>query len=159
LNIYGEGKDEQACRAMIEHKGLEDYIQLKGTRSREEIAQAMAKADFLFLYSEFENQPCVLNEAQACGLPIVVPDIPGILAFMEDELGLVFTHLNQAAFEEALLQMMDNYDRYNQANIRDFAIRNFTEKVIEEQFLTLYKTEIQLLATFSIPLEVKSSLL
>lgn len=142
LSIYGEGKDEAACKELIFQHKLGDIVKLKGTRSRAEIAQIMAKSDFLFLYSEFENQPCVINEAQACGIPVVVPDIPGILAFMEDELGIVFPRLNQAAFEEAILQMMDNYNRYNSKNIRNSALENFSEEVIGQQFVSLYKAAL-----------------
>lgn len=142
LSIYGEGKDEAACKELILQHKLGDIVKLKGTRSRAEIAQIMAKSDFLFLYSEFENQPCVINEAQACGIPVVVPDIPGILAFMEDELGVVFPRLNQAAFEEAILQVMDNYNRYNSKNIRNFALENFSEEVIGQQFVSLYKAAL-----------------
>lgn len=139
LHIYGEGEDEAKCRELIDQHKLSDFIKLEGTRDRPTLAKQMAKADFLFLYSEFENQPCVINEAQACGLPVVVPDIPGILAFMEDELGIVFPRLNESAFEAAILQMMDNFNRYNRANIRNFAVQNFSEEVIGKQFLTLYQ--------------------
>lgn len=139
LDIYGEGKDESLCIEKIKKHQLEKYVQLKGTRTREEIAEIMAKADFLFLFSEFENQPCVINESQACGLPVVVPDIPGIKAFMQDELGLIFPRLNHSAFESALLQMMDNYSRYNRHNIRDYALKNFSEDVIGKQFDVVYK--------------------
>ena len=61
---------------------------------------------------------------------------------MEDELGLVFPRLNKAAFEEAILQMMDNYSRYNSQNIRNFALENFSEEVIGQQFVSLYKAAI-----------------
>jgi|SRR5690554_816780 len=143
LDIYGEGRDEKACREKIKELDLEEFVQLKGTRSREEIAEIMAKSDFLFLYSEFENQPCVINEAQACGLPVVVPDIPGIKAFMQDELGLMFPRLNEFAFEASILQMMDNFNRYNSNNIRNYALRNFSEDVIANQFYELYLKSIK----------------
>lgn len=139
LTIYGEGIDEPHLRQKIKDYELEKVVLFKGTANRAGIANAMGKADFLFLFSEFENQPCVINEALCCGTPVVVPNIEGIVEFMFDDYGLVFNRLNQAAFQESLLKMMDTCRMYDTQKIRKLAVAQFGEEAIAQQFLSFYK--------------------
>lgn len=139
LKIYGEGKEENACRQLIQEKQLEKTIQLKGTAKREEIAKQMGRSAFLFLFSDFENQPCVISEAQASGIPVVVPDLKGIKEFMKDDLGLLFPQKNREAFKKACRQMIQNYHTYNRENIRAYALEKFSEEIIAKQFYHAYQ--------------------
>ena len=106
LQLYGEGKDEAACRNFIEQEQLSAILQLKGTAGREQIGKIMGRAAFLVLFSEFENQPCVISEAQAAGIPVVVPDLPGIKEFMREEIGLLYPSGDREAFQTACQEML-----------------------------------------------------
>lgn len=139
LDIYGQGKDENEIRKMIAHHQAEDFIQLHGSKSQKEIAAVMPKSDFLFLFSQYENQPCVLNEAKSCGLPVVVPNHEGISEFMNPKLGILYANNNLEAFENAILQMMEHFNDYNPAVIRAFAKEHFSEEIIENLFNELYQ--------------------
>lgn len=139
LSIYGEGNEESACEALIKELQLKAIVELKGTKTRAEIATIMAESDFLILFSEFENQPCVINEAQACGIPVVVPDIEGIVERMNEQLGIVFKKNNVEAFEDAVLTMLDKHKSYDQQYIRDFAVNAYSEESIAHQFDQFYR--------------------
>jgi L-malate glycosyltransferase len=52
---------------MIEELGLSTIVTLHGTVPHEEIATLMQAHDFFVLFSNFENLPCVIIEAQASG--------------------------------------------------------------------------------------------
>ena len=140
LHIYGEGRDEGRMLLMIRDLGIQDFVKFHGTADRKGVADAMKQADFLFLYSEFENQPCVVNEALCCGCPVVVPDIEGIEEFMEDELGILFPRLKREAFENALLEMMDHYHQYDAEMISKKAAEKFSESSIANQFSVFYQS-------------------
>lgn len=139
LHIYGEGRDEGRMLLMIRDLGIQNYIEFHGTTDRKGVAEAMQQADFLLLYSEFENQPCVINEALCCGCPVVVPNIEGIVEFMEEDFGKVFPRLKAKEFEATVLKMMDDYPRYHKAKISKRAGKKFSETSIAEQFTVFYQ--------------------
>lgn len=54
-------------------------VQLLGQRTSKEVREEMEKADLLFVPSQvIENQPTVILEALACGLPLIASDKGGI---------------------------------------------------------------------------------
>lgn len=138
LSIYGEGKEESQCRDLIRELKLENVVRLMGVRKRNEIAEIMSQSDFLILFSDYENQPCVINEAMACGIPVLVPDIGGISELMREDLGILFPTGNEKAFHDGLLQMIDTHKEYSSSTIREFALQNFSEEEIGKKFLNMY---------------------
>ncbi len=143
LDIYGEGADLKSMQELIKTKGLEKIVGYKGTADRAGIAKAMGQADLLFLNSEFENQPCVINEALCCGTPVVVPDIEGIKEFMQDEFGLLFKRLDQDDFKAKLNDMLNNLGQYDSDLIRKLAVERFGEEAIAQEFITFYKEALR----------------
>jgi len=143
LDIYGEGNELDKMQALITKLKLDQHIFYCGTTDRAGIAMEMAKADFLFLNSEFENQPCVINESLCCGTAVVVPNIEGILEFMDDDFGLTFQRSDEDAFISSILQMMDTHEDYKKELIRDKAIKRFGEEAIAQEFLSFYQKAIK----------------
>ncbi|MCB0803327.1 MAG: glycosyltransferase [Flavobacteriales bacterium] len=144
LSIYGEGKDESKAKQLVNKLNLAPEISFKGTANREEIGKAMASADFLILFSSFENQPCVIAEAHAAGIPIIVPDLPGISELMKPELGIIVKTNDQVDFEKALLLMVQSYKSYNTASIRKYGLQLFGEEEIANRFLQFYQTALKM---------------
>lgn len=68
--IIGKGKHLELLRAMINEKGLGEYIYPVGLK--ENPIPYMKKFDFLFLPSRYEGKPMVVTEAQIMGLVPVV---------------------------------------------------------------------------------------
>lgn len=142
LQIYGEGSDELEAKALVKALDIKQFVNFNGTTDRKGIGKVMAESDFLILFSEFENQPCVISEAQACGLPVVVPQLEGIAEFMSDELGLMVEHLNQSDFELKLEQMCDEYRKYTPSVIREYAVNTFGENQIARSFESFYQASL-----------------
>jgi len=143
LSIVGEGVDEKACQELINELSLNQEVTLKGTLNRAEVAKTMGESDFLILFSYFENQPCVINEALSCGIPILVPDIPGIAERMNEELGIMIPTGDLEAFDAALLKMCNSHGKYSKQSIRAFAEQEYSEQSIGQQFLTVYQNALK----------------
>ena len=143
LSIYGEGDDEQKAKDLSTSLELEHCISFKGTLNRKGIGQAMALSDFLILFSKFENQPCVIAEAHASGIPIIVPDLGGIAELMKPELGILVKTGDQVDFENALEKMVDTYSTYDSNYIRVFGVKHFGEIEIANQFHQFYQKALQ----------------
>jgi len=71
LRIIGEGTFRRELETLIREAGLQDRVQLVGTRPNEEIFLWFNAADISCLASEREGWPNVILESLACGTPVV----------------------------------------------------------------------------------------
>ena len=78
LDILGDGPERTTYVEMSKSLKIDDHLVFHGYQSHEKVAEHMRQADLFILPSLWENLPCVLIEAQACGLPIVATNIGGI---------------------------------------------------------------------------------
>ncbi len=82
LKIVGKGSMEKELRDII---GSCPQAHFLGPAQREEIPALLARADVLIAPTLVcENTPTVVNEALACGLPVIVSDAPGASEMVED---------------------------------------------------------------------------
>lgn len=73
--LYGDGPERESLARFIAEYGLEERVTLRGRVPQEEILRELPQYDLLCHTSfGFDNQPMVLIEAQAAGLPVVVSD-------------------------------------------------------------------------------------
>ncbi|MBX9987790.1 glycosyltransferase [Priestia aryabhattai] len=72
FQIFGSGPHEAEIKSLIKNKGLEKYIELKGTTS--EVEKVMSESDIIMLTSDFEGLPMCLIEGASCGVPLISYD-------------------------------------------------------------------------------------
>lgn len=77
LAVAGDGPERAAYERLARELEL-DGVVFHGLQSHEGVAALMREADFLVLPSLTENQPCVVLEAQACGLPVLATATGGV---------------------------------------------------------------------------------
>lgn len=69
LYFWGTGPDEKALRALVEMKGLQNRIFLRGFTGNP--LEQLKQADIFIFPSKFEGFPLALTEAMAAGLPSI----------------------------------------------------------------------------------------
>lgn len=75
LDLYGNGPLSRDMQVYINEHGLADRISLKGKVNQADILKGMKQHDILLYPSfGFDNQPMVLLEAVAAGIPVVYCD-------------------------------------------------------------------------------------
>jgi len=84
----------------------------------------------------------VLLEAFACGCPAIVSNVGGIAEIMSPELGIMVESEDNESFKEALRQLLNREIAFNKDKIRAFAKANFSEEVVGQQFLQVYKSAL-----------------
>jgi glycosyltransferase involved in cell wall biosynthesis len=72
-DFYGNASPELNDR-VVESR-LQEQVCIHGEVPQPELALVMQQADALILYSRFETFGCVIIEANACGIPVIVSDI------------------------------------------------------------------------------------
>lgn len=138
LNIVSEFVKPQYEQWVVDHQ-LSDTVYFLGSKSSEEVAELLAQHHFLILYSNYENQPCVISEAFSCGKPVLSSDVGGIPEIISPDRGVIIAPQKTELLIAALEQFMDNFNRYNAENIREYAINHFSKEVIAEKFWQFYQ--------------------
>ena len=75
FEMYLYGTMNPALEKLIEELKLENHVFVKGEVSHILLSKAIQHADALVLYSRYETFGCVLIEANACGVPVIVSDL------------------------------------------------------------------------------------
>lgn len=102
LRVAGYGPDEKLVRDYAAELDLltDGTVTFLGKLDHAAVAAEMRAAAIFVLFSNFENLPCVLIEAQASGLPVVATDVGGVHELMPPQSS--FGQLVRAGDEHAL---------------------------------------------------------
>ena len=119
---------------------LQQHVLLKGEVPQEEIAKSLQQADALILYSRFETFGCVLIEANACGIPVIVSELEVFHEIVEEGVnGLFSKGENPEALAEIIMQFVKQKDNFDKNIIARNAAEKYNYKQVGQQFLDLYK--------------------
>lgn len=107
--ILGEGVEREHLMYLINELGLNQEVKLYGRASTTDIKQHFSKAHVYLQTSLAEGFSNACMEAQALGLPCVVPAISGMSACIEHgKTGVIVTIRSEDAFAEAILHIVNN---------------------------------------------------
>ncbi len=141
LHILGDGQDRAAAEKVAEELGwLNRRVYFHGEQNQAEVAQHLRSCDCLLLFSDFENSPCVIGEAMACGLPVVATRIAGIPEQVTSERGILVEKGDEKSFAQALASVCHDLNRFDSQAIRKYAEQTFSPDVIEQEFTEIYRT-------------------
>jgi len=127
-------------KQVLSEKGLLDKkVFLTGERSYAEVALLMQQSHFLFLFSRYENLPCVMLEALCCGLPVIATRVGGVPEIIDESNGLLVDSERDDQLLQALHVLLESYARYDRPAIAQKAKTQFSYAVIGRQFSDIYK--------------------
>jgi glycosyltransferase involved in cell wall biosynthesis len=89
LDVVGGGTLRRSYEELARRLGLADLVTFRGLLPKPEVAELMRGADLFVLASRYENNPCVLIEAMASGLPVVATRVGGVPELVTDRSGLL----------------------------------------------------------------------
>lgn len=145
--LVGEGHLAHVVKAQIKQAGLEREVQILGPLSYQEVINELSNADVLALPTaptsagEHEGMPTVLQEAMACGLPVVSSLVEGIAELVDDELtGILALPKNARALADAFARLANDpglRDRMGRAG-RQKVVRKFSLRANTAKRATLY---------------------
>jgi Glycosyltransferase len=128
------------------YKPLADSLQLsahvffKGEVLHAGIAEALQQSDALILYSRYETFGNVIMEANACGLPVIVSDLPVFHEIVEEgKNGVFVAGDNPRALAEKMLWLKKNIHQFNGEEIAAEARSRFSKEKVAQLFDELYK--------------------
>ena len=112
VKIAGKGKDEIGLKDLAAELNLTDCIEWMGFISQERVAYEWANMDIAVVPSRKESFGVSAIEAQACGPPVIISDVAGLMETTYVEAGInIFKIGDSIALKNALLYLHDNKDR------------------------------------------------
>lgn len=137
LVIFGPIKQE--CAEKVQELGIGDYIQFKGEVSHDILSHELRSSHALILYSRYETFGCVIVEAYASGVPVIVSDIPVMREIVNENTGVFAKPCNAGDLAEKMLWMMNNHQSFNSNAIAAQAEEKYGFGTVAKQFGELYK--------------------
>ncbi len=139
VEMVGTGIHHQKMIDLSKELGLyETKVFFKGQLEGRALGDTVRTADILMLFSNYENLPVVINEAFCCGIPVISTDVGGIREVVNSSNGKLVRKGDTAAFIYELEYMMDHLDEYNQKEITQNAINQFSVVAISEKLDEIY---------------------
>jgi len=125
------GKYVDTLRARVAELGLQDRVRFTGLASQSTLAELMCAADVFCLASSSEGWPNVVNEALACGTPVVATDVGAVRRMLpSNRYGIVVPVDDVSALATALREALAR--DWNNSEIFDWGQSRSWEQVAVE---------------------------
>ncbi|MBW1801141.1 MAG: glycosyltransferase [Deltaproteobacteria bacterium] len=131
LDIVGDGPPRSEYEGLTADLGLADKVTFHGSKPKLDVAEHMRSADIFILPSLWENMPCVLIEAMACGLPVVSTLTGGIPEIIDTEAGMLVRPGEAAELSNAIMDMMEALNTFDRKVIAEKALRYSPQSIGE----------------------------
>lgn len=141
LELGGDGEKNviKALKKQVQESGFSDKIEIFGMQTLHEIAKRMKNADCFILYSDDENQPCVIAESFACGVPVISTNVGGIAEFFPENAGILVKK-NEKELYAAMQKILEkSVETASKETLRTFAINHFSTSEIAKQYANIYE--------------------
>ena len=121
---------------------LDGYIKVLNALSHKEVSNEMKNADCFILFSNYENQPCVIVESFSCGTPVISTDVGGISEYFPKNFGILIEKENILELVNAMIKVIEGKNFASKETMNNYVEKNFSVKEIATQFNTIYKNVI-----------------
>lgn len=141
LELGGDGSEEDlsSLKDLLQKSQHQEKAEIFGTQSLTQVAARMQRANCFILFSDDENQPCVIGEAFSSGIPVISTDVGGISEFFPENFGILLGSVLQKDLEQAMLKMINNSNSLSKDQLHQYAEQVFSPKTIAEQFSKIYE--------------------
>jgi glycosyltransferase involved in cell wall biosynthesis len=139
--IVGDGADREKLEALANVLGLLNRnVFFKGSKTPAELAELMRTSNACVLFSNYENQPCVLIEALASGLPVIATHVGGIPEYITEERGILVEPQDEKELAQAIVSLLSEEIKFDKQQLRKFAEENFSYARAGQMLHDIYLT-------------------
>lgn len=141
LELGGDGSEEDlsSLKDLLQKSQHQEKAEIFGTLSLREVAARMQRANCFILFSDDENQPCVIGEAFSSGIPVISTDVGGISEFFPENSGILLQVPDQRELEKAMELMLDNPKKTNPQQLHQYSVKIFSIRAVAERYSAIYE--------------------
>lgn len=136
FRIIGDGNTKPYEKLAQVLNFNKNQFSIQGEQSLSNIAEAMQEAELFLMFSRYENLPCVILEAFACGVPVVSTDVGGIKEHLNEDRGILVASEDETGLTKAVRSALER--SWNHEAISAYANNHFSELAIAQNFTSLY---------------------
>ena len=126
--------------ADVERLGLSENIIFKKEVPQTQLCRLVANSDALILYSLYETFGCVIVEANACGVPVIVSDFPVFNENVtEDVTGLKAPLHDPATLADRMQKIINKQHSFHKEEIVRITREKYSVEVVGKQFAQVYE--------------------
>jgi len=139
LDIVGDGPERRRYEEICARYGIDDAVRFHGLLEKDAIAGIMRESDLFVLPSLFENLPCVLIEATACGMPVVATDVGGVSEIVDETNGILVRPCDSAELRHAIKYALRRLEQYDTLEIASRSRESYGGEVVGANLDRLYR--------------------
>ena len=140
FELYLYGPVNSSIESLIIKLELQHHVFVKEEVSQEVLSEAIQQSDALILYSRFETFGCVLIEANACGVPVIVSELEVFHELIEEGVNGIFVKgENPVALAEKIKSFIAQKNDFNKNAIAASAAEKYNYNRVGKQFIELYE--------------------
>ncbi len=122
LFIVGDGPEKRNIVRVVDHLGLSESVRFLGTLETEELVAVLNQVHLFLNASPKEGWGLTVVEANACGVPVIASNRPGLRDSVKDgETGCLVAYGDPAAFASKSLEILR--DRSKWSRMSEAAVR------------------------------------
>ena len=139
LDVVGDGELRGDYEAQARRLGVDRLVEFHGFRPKPELAAEMRRADLFVLASRFENNPCVVLEAMASGLPVVATRVGGLPELVDERSGLLAEPRDPASIAARIGEALDRLERFDRDAIARRARERYGREAVGKLLVAAYE--------------------
>jgi glycosyltransferase involved in cell wall biosynthesis len=137
LDIFGP--ENKQLRRFAAELHAENSINFHNEIPQQQLAEFVRQSLALVLYSDYETFGCVIIEANACGIPVIVSDIPVFHETVTEGINGIFVRANDPdALAERMIEMIKTRSSFN-SNAIVAASSKYSYEKVGKQFSDWYE--------------------
>ena len=137
LDIVSDGDIEYA-KALSTELAVNSNVTFHSTKTTAEVAEMIQASHALLQFSNYENFPCVIAEAMMCGKPVLSSNVNGIPEHVNEINGMLVNRGDENALKNTIISLVQNPNKFNSAQIREYAMKHFSYSEVGKQFTEIY---------------------
>lgn len=136
--FIGEGEDFKSLKAYAESLDLNHNVIFTGLLEGDKVVSQLQSADAMIMFSNYENLPVVILESLSCGIPVISTNTGGISEHLTRSNGELIEIGNEEDLFVAMQGILSQSKEYNQDDIRQYAVDNFSKQIIGKSIYEVY---------------------
>jgi len=139
LDVVGDGPERAAYTRLAGELGLDGHVVFHGIVPKPEVARRMRESSLFVLTSRYDNNPCVLIEAMASGLPAVATAVGGIPEVVDERSGILARPRDPRSIADAIASALDRPGGWDRRAIAESAAARFGRDEIGRRLAEIYR--------------------
>ena len=139
FQFYLIGDNPFQYKNMIESLKIDSKnIKLIDQIAHHQVAKYLQNSDVLILFSNYENLPCVILEAFACGTKVISTNVGGISEFFPDSYGKLINVKDESQLLDEIIFLYNENEDIQKNEMHQYVVNHFSEEKINDIFSKHY---------------------